>query len=243
MSAPPRLFQAIPEGESPEEWVLTEGAHHHLTHVLRLEVGARFEIFDGRGNVYPAELRGTSALLSAPQRLPLRTQVTLLQALPKSDKLEWILQKGTEIGASGFVVFPSRRSVARFPEGRVESKAARWKKVLEEAARQCRRADLPTLRIAGSWTEAREQLLPGVRLLLLDEEEKTRSLGAGLERHPPGAPVAIAIGPEGGWERDELASAEREGGLRVTLGDRILRTETAGLAALTVVLHRAGELG
>ncbi len=243
MSDLPRLFDGSLAG-APGELSLSEAQRHHLVHVLRLREGDRFELFDGRGNVYPACLLASSrATLDPPLRLELPTPVTLLQALPKADKLEWILQKGAELGASAFVVFPSARSVARFPADRIDAKAERWRKILEEAARQCRRADLPALQLVPSLEEALKILPPGTGLWLLDEEEPSTRLGSALALHPAGAPIAIAVGPEGGWERAEVAAARSAGTQTVSLGRRILRTETAGLAGLAIALHRAGELG
>jgi 16S rRNA (uracil1498-N3)-methyltransferase len=169
--------------------------------------------------------------------------VSVLQGLPKGDKLEWVLQKGTELGAAAFHPVDTLRSVVRLEPRRALERTARWTKIVEEAARQCRRNDVPRVHPPASLGEAARALAPGTVLLVLDEEESAVPLGEAFRAAGPGTPVALVVGPEGGLAREEVAALAALGARGVTLGTRILRTETAALAALAVMAHLDGELG
>ena len=222
----------------------------HLGTVLRLKPGEEIEVFDGKGARYRGWLEDSPELDAAVLRLegplpegPVRAvEVTLVQALAKGEKMELIIQKATELGAARIVPLSSERAVVRLDAGRGGSKAERWRKVAQEAARQCGRADVPRIDEPTGWDGVlallREE--PGHRGLLLDPEETALRLGPaarGARR------VLIAVGPEGGFSPEERARALSGGMIAVSLGPLVLRTETAGLAALSVVLHVHGALG
>ncbi len=222
-----------------------EGARfHHLATVLRVRVGDALEVFDGKGQVFDATVvtLGAESLtvrLSQPRSAPPTRQVTIVQGLPKADKLELVLQKGTELGASAFLPVSTARSVVKL-EGREDKKLERWRRIVEEAARQCGRFDVPAV------LEPRPLkglTLAGTTLLVLDEAEHTRTLSSALEGLGPSQPVALVIGPEGGLDRAEVDALRAAGAVSVTLGPLILRTETAALAALAVLRHLDGLLG
>lgn len=217
---------------------------HHLIRVLRVRAGERLELFDGRGTVFPAEVEQVdtdAATLKVgpgvPQ--PVAPGITIVQGLPKAEKLEWVLQKGTELGAAAFAPVFTERCVVK-PSGREDAKVQRWQKIAEEAARQSGRADVPTVLPPRPLLDAVRALAPGTRVLVLDEEEEERSLSSAAGE---GGPLALVIGPEGGLARSEVQALAALGALGVTLGRRVLRTETAALAALAVLLHLQGELG
>ncbi|MGZ3458849.1 MAG: RsmE family RNA methyltransferase, partial [Archangium sp.] len=174
---------------------------------------------------------------------PASREVHILQGLPKGDKLEWVLQKGTELGATAFHPVAAARSVVKLEPRRAEERTTRWMKIVEEAARQCRRNDVPLVHAPRPLLEAARALAPGTTLLVLDEEESAVPLGEAFRACAPGAPVALVVGPEGGLAREEVSALRSLGGRPVTLGRRILRTETAALAALAVMAHLDGELG
>lgn len=220
-------------------------AFHHLVRVQRLEAGAQLEVFDGEGLTYPARLvavggEAATLELGTPRQGSTLTPIAVVQGLPKGDKLELVLQKGTELGATAFFPFAAERSVVKLGE-KAGAKQQRWQKIVEEAARQCGRADVPRVEEAQKLDKVLAALAPGTRILVLDEEEKAvrlshaAALGEG--------PLAVVVGPEGGLSRDEVALLQKHGARPVTLGPRILRTETAALAALTVLRHLEGELG
>jgi 16S rRNA (uracil1498-N3)-methyltransferase len=169
--------------------------------------------------------------------------LALVQGLPKGDKLEWVLQKGTELGATLFAPADTARAVVKLDEKRAAERVKRWTKIVEEAARQCGRADVPEVHPPRALLEAVASLPPGTRLLVLDEEERARPLGQAVASLPEGDPLALVVGPEGGLDRGEVTALAEVGGVPVTLGRRVLRTETAALAALAVLQHLRGELG
>ncbi len=170
--------------------------------------------------------------------------VILVQSLPKADKMEWIIQKATELGASAFAPVHSARSVVRLRGARLEQRLQRWRSIAQQAARQCGRSDVPEILPAEPIAARVEALSPTVRCFLFDEEERAISLTQAFSAaRPDHSPVALLIGPEGGFERREVAALGRLGALSVTLGKAKLRTETAAIVALAIVLHLDGRLG
>jgi 16S rRNA (uracil1498-N3)-methyltransferase len=242
-----RILFPVPQ-PAPASVRLEGDRFHHLVHVLRLTVGASLEVFDGEGRSYPARvtsLDATSAelALEAPTASARTLEVTLIQGLPKADKLEWILQKGTELGATAFSPVQTARSVVRLEPARAAQKVLRWQKIVEEAARQCGRSDVPVVHAPRELLAAVEGLATGTRLLLLDEQPRTVSLSDALTDSRGLARFALLVGPEGGWDREEVAALERLNAVPVSLGRNILRTETAAIAGLAVLLHALGALG
>jgi 16S rRNA (uracil1498-N3)-methyltransferase len=234
-----RLF--IPLTEALPDTLQVEGdGFHHLARVLRVSVGDEVELFDGRRGALRAQVvkveAGSLTLRLGPLvRHPPSRDVTLLQGLPKGEKWEWVLQKGTELGASAFVPVTAERSLMQLTPERSRARVERWRKVVEEAARQCGRADVPHLPGPLALPQALRELAPGTRLLVLDEQEVNAGFRPLLEALSPEAPLALAVGPEGGWSRKEVALMRQAGGQPVRFGERILRTETAALAALAAV--------
>jgi 16S rRNA (uracil1498-N3)-methyltransferase len=221
---------------------------HYLVHVLRLGEGSALEVFDGAGRSFEARVASVDAdavrlVLGEARHAPASREVHILQGLPKGDKLEWVLQKGTELGATAFHPVATARSVVKLEPRRAEERTSRWSRIVEEAARQCRRNDVPRVHPPRPLVEAVRSLAPGTTLLVLDEEESAVPLGEAFRACAPGSPVALVVGPEGGLAREEVSALQALGGRPVTLGRRILRTETAALAALTVMAHLDGELG
>lgn len=243
-----RVLLPLPH-PAPERARVEGAPFHHLVHVLRLARGAELEVFDGHGRAFHGRLEAVEdqfavvSLSAKPAVAATHRAFTVVQALPKADKLEWILQKGTELGASAFAPVTSARSVVRLSADRVEPKVRRWSKIVEEAARQCGRSDVPAVLPVRPLLEAVRALPEGTRVLVLDEGERARSLGAAFASLPVGAGVALVVGPEGGLEPSEREGLLALGAEPTTLGPRILRTETASLAALSVLLHLDGALG
>lgn len=242
-----RLFVPLPPVPAAEV-VLTGERRHYLVHVLRLVEGSTLEVFDGTGRAFDARVLSVDAQqvrlgLGPARTAPPRRAVSVLQGLPKGDKLEWVLQKGTELGAAAFYPVATARSVVKLEPKRAEERTARWTKIVEEAARQCRRNDVPRVHTPGPLLEAARSLTPGTLLLVLDEEETAVPLGEAFRSCAPHTPVALVIGPEGGLAREEVSGLVALGARGVSLGSLILRTETAALAALAVMAHLDGELG
>jgi 16S rRNA (uracil1498-N3)-methyltransferase len=214
----------------------------YLRSVLRLENGTEIEIFDGRGARRAAVLEGDALRVSEPlPEAPARAlDVVLVQALAKGEKMDLVVQKATELGASRIVPLASERAVVKLQPG--AAKLDRWRRIAQEAARQCGRADVPRIDEPCGLAEVLRMMRddPERRGLLLDAEEKSLRLSAaarGVSR------LLLAVGPEGGFSPEERDLARRGGMLTVALGPLVLRTETAGLAALAVLLHVHGDLG
>ncbi|MCM2265674.1 MAG: 16S rRNA (uracil(1498)-N(3))-methyltransferase [Desulfuromonadales bacterium] len=215
---------------------------HHLRAVLRLGPGTEVLLLDGAGNCCRARLetvgrdRATATVIARwieeEHPCPLR----LLQALPKGDKFELVLQKGTELGVTFFQPVLSGRAVSRPETGRMP----RWERIVTEAARQSRRPRLPQLAPLLPLSAALATVSEPLKLVLW--EKGARPLAEALPVQPP-AGVALLVGPEGGFDDDEVAVVAAAGFVPVHLGPRILRTETAGLAAAAVLQYLYGDWG
>jgi 16S rRNA (uracil1498-N3)-methyltransferase len=233
-----------------DEITFDSAATHQLRNVLRLRPGARVIVLDDTGIEYEVTLTSldrAAALgrIRAQHRSPAepRLSLTLYQSLIKGDRFEWVLQKGTELGVSRFVPLSSQRTVSRDPE-RIERRRPRWERIIREAAEQSRRGRLPHLSPVTPFAEACGESVHAHEVALLPWEEASDvGLSAALRALPTEVgSIALLIGPEGGFASAEVALA-REHGIRiVTLGPRILRAETAGVAAATIVLSEMGEM-
>jgi 16S rRNA (uracil1498-N3)-methyltransferase len=226
----------------------------HIMRALRMGAGDRLSIVDSAGREYIARISRTAettvaAVIEeergsgpAEPHVPL----TLAQGIPKFDKMDLIVQKCTEIGVSRFLPVLTERSVARTNTDSADRKVLRWQRIAEEAAKQSGRGAVPPVEgIRGLESVLSELASQGMLLIMPWELEQDRNLrrtlaDADLEIVPG---IAVIIGPEGGFSHCEVELAKSYGALTVTLGKRILRTETAGLAAATVIMYELGEFG
>ncbi|NLI12991.1 16S rRNA (uracil(1498)-N(3))-methyltransferase [Pelotomaculum propionicicum] len=245
----PRVFVA-PEQIKDGLVSITGTETGHLSRVLRLGAGDVINILDGRGKSYEAAIEilrkgeivcRITAELPAPAAPPLR--VTLAQGLPKGDKMDFIIQKGTELGVSRVIPLMCRRTVVRLEGGSGDKKRERWQRIACEAASQCGRPDIPVVDGPMDWGRALAGLPEHTPALIPWEEEHNLSLKDFLREHNISKEIYVFIGPEGGFDREEVELAMEHGIRPVTLGPRILRTETAGLAVLTMILYQWGDLG
>jgi len=239
----------VPADCVSQDRVLIDGRLvHRLARVLRLGAGDRVVMLDNTGWEYEVELAAATSgrlegrimgrLLSTAEP---RTRITLYQALLKGDSFEVVLQKCTEIGVTAFVPVICERCVADAP---AEGRTARWGTIILEAAQQSRRGRLPELHPAIAFDEAC-RCSKGVALFPW-EQETTQAIRAVLHAVAQAAPpsdVSIFIGPEGGFSTPEGEFARSHGILPVSLGRRILRAETAGLVASSLVLYEFDDLG
>lgn len=225
----------------------------HAARVLRLKAGEEVRLLDGK-NLYSAELlqvneKAVTARVAARLDSPESSvRVTLLQGLPKADKLEWIVQKSTELGCWDILPVEMARSVAKVERGeRYEKKQERLKRIALEAAKQSGRAHVPSVLPTQSF-QAACRWLGGEdfdAVFVAWEEEKSLPLSGGVRRAREMGKlerIAVLIGPEGGISVDEWKKLEALGAVSVTLGKRILRTETAGFCALAVIMAALGEM-
>ena len=239
---PPRLYADTPLAEGLR-LELPESAAHHAARVLRLEEGDAVVLFDGRGGEYPARLslpgRGrVVAELGVHHAIERESPlaVTLVQAVSSGEKMDFTIQKAVELGVAAIQPLLSAKSVVRLSAEREEKKLARWRRVAIAACEQCGRNRVPEVREALS-VEAYCGA-PGdasLRLLLSPEGK------AGLKEQKIERAVSIAAGPEAGFSDVEEQILQRAGFVAVRLGQRILRTETAALAALAALNALAGD--
>lgn len=213
---------------------------NHLMRVLRLAPGEEVEVL-WAGRRYLARLTAVAKEGAAYETIAEldghepRCRVTLYQGLCKGEKMDFIVQKCTEMGVCAIVPVMMARSVAK--PGKTEQKTERYSRIAREAVKQCGRSHVPEVRPALSFAEALEDMRRRQRILMPYEEG-----GAPFAQAIAEQDVGLLIGPEGGIAPQEAEAVLRAGGQAVTLGSRILRTETAGLVALTLTLHCAGDL-
>lgn len=240
----PRFFlHDAPMGDSV---LLTGDDANHISRSLRMTIGDALTLCDGRGTDYQGEITEITArdvrvrlLSSAPSTGEPDVRVMLFQGLPKGDKMELIVQKSVELGVSEIVPFAAARSISRPDGAAAAKKTIRWQKVADEAAGQSQRGALPAVREPVSFREAL-QLASACERVFLCYEGGGAALHDLLTRKP--ASVAVFIGPEGGFAPEEVAAAESAGAVRISLGPRILRTETAPMAALSVIMFATGNM-
>jgi 16S rRNA (uracil1498-N3)-methyltransferase len=224
---------------------LPEDAAAHLVRVLRLQPGDACTLFNGDGNDYEARLLATGkrgaeaevvAVHAVASESPLR--IVLLQGIARGEKMDWILQKATELGVAAFVPVESERSEVRLDDARAAKRLAHWRSVVASACGQSGRAYVPEVEPPQPLAAALGRLADAAPRFLLDPGA-TRSIATMAS--PPDACV-LAVGPEGGWsprDHEQLRAAGFDG---LRLGPRILRTETAGIAAVAALQARFGDL-
>lgn len=223
---------------------------HHLNKVLRLNPGDEIMLCNGRGLDFRSVIQTVEKeeilveiLDSRPNATEPNVRVSLFQGIPKSSKMELIIQKCVELGIYELIPIQTLRCVAKINEGKdSEKKTLRWQRIAEEAAKQSRRGIIPMVSSPISFNHAVMYSKADVKLIFW-EEENTKSLRKILEElNFKPETVAMIIGPEGGLEKSEVELAEKHGWISVSLGSRILRTETAGMAALTAIMYHLEEL-
>ncbi|MEM1348956.1 MAG: 16S rRNA (uracil(1498)-N(3))-methyltransferase [Myxococcota bacterium] len=228
---------------------LSDAAAHYLRDVLRLSQGEVVELFDGRGRVLRAALARVDALSvfvditrdARSDHGESPVSLTLYQAIPKGDRWEWVLEKVTELGIERIVPLHTQRSVVRVPEGKQAKKLERWARIAQSAARQCGRTRTPEIdapRTTGKAGAALDYDLT----LLCSTDPGALALDVALETHAEARHIALFVGPEGGWTAQEERLLEAAGAVRVTMGPRILRSETAGVVAVALAQHKLGDL-
>lgn len=168
--------------------------------------------------------------------LPALPRLHLFQALPEKERFELILEKAVELGADAIHPFVSKKSTSLEERDLRQKKSHRWPHLLQRAARQCRRPEIPALYPVGDFSSVLEKIALAGLSLVLDEREKKRSFAEGVQRYEKGE-IALIVGPEGGFDRSEIAILRERGAIPVTLGDRILRTETAAILAVGLLRH------
>jgi 16S rRNA (uracil1498-N3)-methyltransferase len=238
-----RIYHPELSGRSGELVRLDRAEAHHVHRVLRLRGGERVRVFDGAGRERNGELvvGGAGAVdVRLESDIPVvcepALEVALFAARCKAERMDWLVQKATEIGVSSVHPFPAARSSAPEP---AEQRLRRWRRIVLEACKQSGRARLPRI-------QPRDNLPPpdsaGALGLLLDPGPEAGALSE-VSLPCPAGPIWLAVGPESGFGADEASAWIASGWLRIGLGPRTLRTETAALVALALVMQRWGDLG
>lgn len=225
---------------------------HHLGHVMRAKSGDHIVVADDEGKVGEYTITGfteSTIELEQVKLLEERTEspieIVLAQCLPKGDKLELITQKATELGANVLVPLVSDNCVVRYDGKKAAARQEKWQKIANEAGKQCGRSQLPKVQPVQSlreWLRA-AAAEKDLALCMCYENEEQQGIKEFLQQQKDKQRFAVVIGPEGGFSLAEAALAQELGIASVSLGTRILRAETAAIAAVTIVQYENGDLG
>jgi 16S rRNA (uracil1498-N3)-methyltransferase len=257
-----RYLVAAEQFEGTSGVMLTGEDAFHAARVMRMKPGDKFIVSDGSSRTAIAVVReADSSLVRADIEELLEADseplwsVTIAQSLPKGDKMELVIQKGTEIGAYAFIPFQSKRMIVQYDAKKEAKRLERWSKIAKEAAEQSHRSFVPSVREVHGWRELVEAIPAYDLALFCYEREGHAASGFGLgdavrayrAKRPDAVEgrlnVLLIVGPEGGFTEEEADEAETAGAAIVGLGKRILRTETAGIVGLTCLLYESGEMG
>ncbi|MFS0727504.1 16S rRNA (uracil(1498)-N(3))-methyltransferase [Paenibacillus sp. 1P07SE] len=229
---------------------------HHIVRVMRMTPGDQFIVSDGESREAVAEIAELAPGEVIAEIVELREMtseplwhIVIAQGLPKGDKMETVIQKGTEIGAAGFIPFQSERVVVQYDDKKEGKRLERWQRIAKEAAEQAHRSKIPPVRPVMSWPALLAEA-GGYDLALLCYEKQSETPSHGLRElialdtdAQQMRKVLLIVGPEGGFSEREVAEAEACGIRIAGLGRRILRTETAALVGLTCLMYESGEMG
>jgi 16S rRNA (uracil1498-N3)-methyltransferase len=243
MSDPARFFVPA-ESLQGEQITISGEPYHHLRNVLRLKPGATVLLLDGCGQCCEVQIeqlqpeQATTRVIHQWQETQASLPITLLQALPKGDKFDLVLQKGTELGVSTFQAIETDHAIPNLNAARLKKREQRWQRIASEAARQSRRTFLPEVKSLQKLAEVLDEPSGDLKLVLW--EAGSMPLAKVLPAEPPSG-VRLLIGPEGGFSAKEIEAITFAGFQAVHLGPRILRTETAGLAATPILQYLYGD--
>lgn len=236
----------VEDAQVGEHTVTIEGSDvNHIKNVLRMKRGERVRISSTSGKNYfgeIAEFSGDTVLVAITQECApdteLPSRISLFQGLPKSDKMELIIQKAVELGACEIIPVAMKNCVVKLDEKKAAAKTARWQEIAKSAAKQSKRSVIPTVGRPVSYQEALAAAAElDVVLIPYENERGMATTREAIEAIVPGQSIGIFIGPEGGFSDGEIALARERDMKLISLGGRILRTETAGLATLSVLMY------
>lgn len=239
-------FFVKPEQISDRDITITGSDVNHIKNVLRMKVGEELAVKSGEDDrEYRCEIVeiGEEEVhchlrFIKEDGVELPSKVYLFQGLPKADKMEMIIQKAVELGAFEIIPVATKRAVVKLDEKKAKAKVTRWQGISEAAAKQSKRGVIPEIKNVMTFKEAvayaKEMEVKLIPYELAEGMQSTKEIIAGLV---PGQRVAVFIGPEGGFEESEIEEAKAAGIQPITLGKRILRTETAGLTVLSWIMY------
>jgi 16S rRNA (uracil1498-N3)-methyltransferase len=226
--------------------VIEQQAFVHLIKVLRLKIGQTFSLFNGDGYDYQLSITeinkknlSANILSSTPSLAESPLKITLYQALSKNDHMDWTLQKATELGVSSIIPFYSERSQGRFKEKQLDKKQQHWKNIIQSACEQCGRGTLPKLNSISNFQGVIQQLSPSANILLLHFDKNTLSFNHIKNDMKE---IHLFCGAEGGFTDEEASQLKQKGATVLSLGPRVLRTETAALTAIAILQNKYGDI-
>ncbi len=222
----------------------------HLRDSLRVTKGEAVWFANGQGTRYRAEITDiTKAAITAhivetiqepARRIP---RLILGESLLKGEKMDWVIQKTTELGVSEIIPIESRNSVVQLKADRVDHQLARWQRIALEAAQQSEQWSVPKIAKPRSLSEVLASHATGTTILMLAERDEGKSLQTVRLPQGTNGSVLALVGPEGGWSKEEMEVAQQVGVETISLGQHILRSETAAIATISILQSRLGELG
>jgi 16S rRNA (uracil1498-N3)-methyltransferase len=223
----------------------------YIKSVLRMKNGDHLILFDGAGWEYETVIKNFSTdginveVLGKNRIKDESLKITVLQALPKANKMDSIVRKATELGARTIIPFRSARSVPQLTAEKAHVRVSRWRSIATEAARQCGRADIPEVNDVLSFEEMLASAEEGPLKIIFWEEESERGIRKLLldSRYEGVKDITVMIGPEGGFSRDEVESAVKRGFISVSLGRNVLKVETAAVTILSIIQYELGIFG
>lgn len=243
----PRFF-LTPERFSGERVVITGDDAHHISKVLRIKVGELITATDGEGALYQLRVTAltsekveTMIISKRQDRAEPGVKVRLFQSVLKGEKMDWVLQKGTEIGISSFHPFISRRTVVKKDLAEFHRKNDRWSRIVLEAAKQSGRGKTPEVLLVVALEKLALYLTAPLTLVAWEEERRVSLFGLLSQTDKP-QEVDLIIGPEGGFTSEEVQYLEARGARPISLGPRILRAETAGPVTAALILYHYHEM-
>lgn len=243
-----RRFFIHPDTLIAAEVLLSEQESHHISRVLRLQVGAPLQLLDGKGNIHDAEIiaLGRQAKLKILSSVHLKREdipLRVCQSVLKGQKMELLMQKCTELGVSEFTPYYSERCQLKKTElSNISRKYERWQRVIEEACKQCNNPIMMQLKPLLSLEEMLAEQDQSVQKILFWEEEKQEHSLHSCTLQKKDAGLQIVFGPEGGFPEVEVEYARKAGFHILSLGPRILKAETANIAAVSIIQHLLGNM-
>ncbi|MDD6057597.1 MAG: 16S rRNA (uracil(1498)-N(3))-methyltransferase [Clostridiales bacterium] len=242
-------FFVMEDAVSKEEITITGSDVNHIKNVLRMRLGEAIRVSDASGVSYLCKIKEIGELFvkaeiteEVPNTEPL-CRLYLFQGLPKGDKMEWIIQKAVELGVSAVIPVSMKNCIVKFDEKKAKAKQKRWQAIAESAAKQSKRSRIPSVMEVMNYSDAvkfaKEEL--DVCLVPYENAKGMRATREAIGALRMGQSVGILIGSEGGFAPEEIALAKECEMKIISLGKRILRTETAGIAALSMLLYQLEE--
>ena len=222
---------------------------HHLVDVVRLSAGDEITVLDGAGGTYEVTLVScgrdvaVGEIKARSQARPPLVKVTLCVGLPRAGKMDMVVQKATELDAYQIAPILCQRTVPHLSPERAEQRCARWRQIAVEASKQSRRPFFPVISRLLQFDEALEEFHSHLKLIFVPRSISPEGLKDALKQNTGAREVSIFVGPEGGFAEDEVSRAISAGAVPVSLGGNILRTETAAIAALAIILYERDTVG